>query len=386
MKKVLSLALALTMIMALFAGCGSSKPSADAAGTPNTSTGDASSANTASPAEKVEWKQMTLTFTTFQPETGMGNKNMYLLQDKLNEKMDGAIQLEYYYSGTLVSNVDTLDGVISGVADIGYVTTGNYPGRLPYTSLFDQCGIRWNNTEAASSAMQEFLTTWEDVSELDGVTPILYTISTPGIIASNKSIKTLDELQGVSCRSTSTTTAAVTAMGATPMTLEWGECYEALRNGMVDALYTIPGACASSLIHEVAPYALVNPYYVTSYMYVMNTDTLNSMPDAQRELFLQCCAEVQDEFTKGYAGRFEGDAKSEVYFANLEELNFLSDEDLKALDGKVSGLISDYATSLDAQGLKGTEALEYIKTLADKYNAMYPADDYNAYLLSWFNK
>ena len=384
MKKFAALILVLILALSLCACGDSGKQNTPAPSdkAPSSEPAD-NGANTDAPKQ---WKEMTLTFTTFQPETGMGNNNIYKLEEKLNERLDGAIKFEYYYSGTLCSNVDTLDGVISGVADIGYVTIGNYPGRMPYLSLFDQCGIRWNNTEAASSAMVEFLQEWPDLAEIDGVTPILCTISTPGIIASNKPIKTLSELQGVSCRSTSTTTAAVSAMGASPVSLEWSECYEALRNGMVDALYTIPGACASSLIHEVAPYATVNPYYVTSYMYAMNTDVLDSMPEEQREIFLECCAEVQDEYTKSYAGRFEGDEKAAVYFAGLEDLIFLDDADLVELDSRVSGLIDDYAAQIDSQGYDGTVALELIRSLAGKYNEMYPADDYNEYLMSWLEK
>lgn len=383
MKKFTALILVMILALSLCA-CGSSGEKG--AAKPTDKPTEPQPMNDSGNADTRKWKEMTLTFTTFQPETAMGNNNIYRLEEMLNEKLDGAIKFEYYYSGTLCSNMDTLDGVISGVADIGYVTIGNYPGRMPYLSLFDQCGIRWNNTEAASSAMIEFLEEWPELAEIDGVTPILCTISTPGIIASNKPIRSLNELQGVSCRSTSTTTAAVSAMGATPVSLEWSECYEALRNGMVDALYTIPGACASSLIHEVAPYATVNPYYVTSYMYVMNTSVLESMPEEQREIFLECCAEVQDSYTKSYAGRFEGDEKSAVYFSSLEDLIFLNEKDLAELDSRVSGLIDDYAAQIDSQGYDGTGALELIRSLADKYNERYPADDYNEYLMSWFEK
>ena len=379
MKKYLIILLALCMVCSMFAGCGSNEP----ASTPAAAPGDAVSTPDGGD-NAVEWKKLNLSFATFQPETAVGNKNIYLLEEKINERMDGAITFDYYYSGTLCSNVDTLDAVISGVADIGYITIGNYPGRLALTSLFDQCGIVWNNTTAASSAMKEFIETMQP-EELDEVVCLLYSVSTPGSIASVEPLRTFEDLKGVSMRSTSTTTAAVEAMGAVPMTIEWSECYEALRNGMVDALYTIPGACASSLIQEVAPYATINPFYTTSYMYVMNKDVYESMPAEQQALFMELINEVQAEYTNYYAGNFDGDEKAQNYFHEIEELIFLEDEDLEKLEGAVGHLIDNYATELDAKGVDGTGALAFIRELADKYNEIYPAEDYNEYLKSFLD-
>ena len=379
-KKIIACLLLLCLGISLLTACGGGKE------TPSTpapaAEGSAQPGADAPADDRSDWVSLNLAYTTFQGDTAVGNKNMYLLQDKINERMDGLIQFEYYYSGTLCSNVDTLDGIISGVADAGFVTVGNYPGRLPYSSFFDQCGIKWNNTTAASYAMKEFLEHY-DPEELADVKVLWYSVATPGVIASTRPIRTVDDFKGMTIRSTSTTTETVAAMGATPVTLEWSECYEALRNGMVDGLYTIIGACGASLIQEVAPYATHNPFYTTSYMFVMNRGVYESMPESQRALFDELVEEVQDEYASHYSGLFDGDERSMNYFKGIEELIFLDGAELEKLEGLVGGQIESYAKSLDDKGMDGTGALEYLRELADKYNTEYPAEEYEEYLKSF---
>ena len=377
-KKAIALVLILCMSLAVLAACGDKQP--DPAKTAAPAQSDNNGGGT---EEKHDWKKMNITYTTFQNDKSLSNYVMYTMQDKINERMDGAIQFEYYYSGTLCSNVDTLDSVISGVADMGIITVGNYPGRLPYISMFDQVGIRWSNTSAASSALNEFINTWDDLGELDDVKVFSVSIATPGCIASKRPIRTVDDFKGMTIRATATSADVISKLGATPVTLEWSECYEAMRNGMVEGLYTMVGPCSTSQIQEVAPYCTMNPFHVSTYIVIMNKDTYESIPDEQRALFDELANETFEEFGKSYAGTFDYDDRAQKYLGDIEELIFLDDDNIEKMGELIGGQIEDYAKQLDGKGLKGTEALEYIRELADKYNAMYPAGDYNDYVLSF---
>lgn len=344
--------------------------------------GGAASGAATSAASTADFVKTNLSYTTFQNENAAVNPGVYLLQDKLNQKMgEGTLTLDYYFSQTLVSNADTLDGVTSGVADIGYMTVGLYPGRLPYASFFDQPGQSWANPVAAANGFEEFVKEYTD-EDLKKVKVIMYSVSTPGCFASKNPIRSLADLNGMRVRSAATTSAAVTALGANPVTLEWSECYEALRSGMVDALYTFIGPCSTSLIQEVAPYCTMNPFYTTAYAFIMNLDRYNSFPEAQQKLFDEACAETQAEFIGVYSGVYINSKEGMKYLKDIEELIFLSDEDIQAMSDALAPLMDEYAKSVDGQGLKGTEALAKMKEIAEKWNAKFPGGDYNNYLLS----
>jgi TRAP-type C4-dicarboxylate transport system substrate-binding protein len=194
MKKILVAVLVLCMMVMLFcSACGSSTstPSTssgtDTSSTSNVSapsdTGTASSGDTA----PVEWKKLNLTYATFlldnAPSAGIYN----LLQEKINDRMDGAIQITAYTNGSLLGQPDIYDGVVNGVADMGFVHCSALSDRLYLTLLLEQPGMYYSCSTAGCWVMLDYLNELQP-KELDDVIWLLPTQNTPNSSISVKEI------------------------------------------------------------------------------------------------------------------------------------------------------------------------------------------------------
>ena len=157
------------------------------------------------------------------------------------------------------------------------------------------------------------------------------------------------------------------AYGFIPTALSMGEVYEAMRTGVVQgATAMIPAAYTFNLF-EVQKYCTIDPFYVSSYVMTLNKDVWNSLTPDQQEA-VQAATEV------GFAEYIAPGRQAEVpecldfFEAHGVEIIYLDDENIAKMGELNAPLQSNYAASVPG----GTEALELLRELAAKYNAIYP--------------
>jgi len=324
-----------------------------------------------------DWIDLNLTFATFLTEQNPCQGNIATLQEKLDEKMPGKVKITTYANGTLLAAPDIFDGVLTGTCDIGYIQCNMLPARLPLCLMLDYPGVSYNSSGVACKVFKEYLETLQP-KELEDVVVLLTQCSGPGSFVTSKKVTKMSDLAGKQIRATSSSAAAVTAYGAVPVTLDIGEVYEALRNGLVDGAYTMFGGAANSNLDEVAKYALITPEYNSGYLFVMNKDVFNSMPQSQQEAFMEACEEAFNEYTVYYQEEGLTTDPSCVRAIQNMEINFLEGEALEEFRQAGANLMEEYAKSLDAKGLEGTKAMNLLRELADKYNKEYTWEEYKA--------
>jgi len=373
MKKIISILLAFALVFALAAcGGGNTSPPAANPSAPADKSNAPASSNT--PDKTVEWVKMNLNVATPFPDDNVAHNTIHLLQEKINERMDGAIQFTIFSNGTLLAGTEIYDGVINGSADVGYWQTNYSTGRFPLCNLTEYPGVSYTCSTSASYVFRDYLEALQP-AELSDVHVMMASGTGLGAIVSSTEIHSLADLAGKQVRATAVNAEVLSANGITPTSMAWPECYEGLRTGLVDGVFThIEAACNANLF-EVGPNVMITPFGSNSNIIIMNKEKYESMPAAQQELFDELCNEVFEEFGCKYIANPEYLEKMRVSLPEFETMTWLEGEALEEAMAACEPITAAYVESLNEQGLDGDGALVLLKELADKYNAEFPAAD-----------
>ena len=378
MKKIIALVLVLVMALALCAcgGTAPAAPSAPAAPAENNSSAPAAPAAPAEAGDQSDFVHVDIDYATFLTGTNPAQIIIDTFQAKLDELMPGMVTITTYDNGSLLGAVDIHEGVANGTAQMGIVQPSLNPTHYPVSMLLECPGIPYNSFENASRVWTDMLRT-HDFEEYSDVKILFGTGAGPGAIFSNKPLNSMADFSGEQIRAVGTSADEVKAWGATPVSMEFSEVYEALRSGLVDGCFTNFGAGATFKFQEIVTDCLMTPIYNSVYTYVLNLDTWNSMPAAQQELFMQALDMMLEEygFVYGDAGYHNLQINRDCY----EGLNVSWQEGdfLQECVDAVAPMMGEYA---EANGL--TDLIPEIQALADKYNANFTMDDFKA-LFTW---
>ena len=379
-KKAIGVILIVMLLLCVLTACGG--------GTSNNS--DTSSSTTSNGSDdQSDWIDLNLSYATYTP--GRPNPqqgSIELLQLKLDEAMPGKVKIEIYNSGSLLGANDIYNGVLNGTADMGLVDLATVVERFPLTQLFSYPGHGFNWSESAGRAMMEWIETTKP-AEYDDIFVLGTQCSGPLSLLTKTPVYELSDAQGLQVRASTIAAKSLEAWGAVPVTIPNSEVYEGLRTGLLDGTYNMLGDFGKNKLDEHAKYIMTSNLSNNSYLLVMNKDVHDSMPESQREVFDRCVREMWEEYTVRYiehggqVGDFTypgltSDDPDILRLAETTEMYFLTpgtaayEEFKKASES----LTEEYAKSLDEKGLPGTETLEIIRELADKYTSQYPWDDY----------
>lgn len=372
-KKIVSLALAAAMGFAIVSSTAGYSAWADEDAT---TTESSSAVDDEIIEPQDDWVKMDLIFATYLTETNPMQANIVSLQNHLDELMPGYITIETYANNTLLKGADIFDGIINGTCDIGVVQPDYTPARFPLSAIFSYPGIVYNSAEVATRVYHE----WGRTSGADELKDIVFLMgvgSGPYCIFTTFPITSMDDLKGKQIRAGAINASMIEDYGATPVTMDISEVYEALRSGLIEGLYTNYGACAYQNLEDVGYYALVTPLNSNPSFFAMNKERFNEMPESQQKMFMKACDLAFEDTTAKYqdAGFFgdrvvEFSAKTDRYFLEGDML-----EDFRAANEHLMG---ELVKSLDEQGLPGTETYELAEELAEKYNKLMTWEDYKA--------
>lgn len=382
-KKVVSMILALVMAMSMIftlVACGGGDSGNSESPAPSASESqpaEPSASEPAAPAESVnqdDWIDLDLTFATYLTETNPCQENITVFQEKLDQYMPGKVKITTYANNTLLKGADIYDGVLNGTCDIGLVQQDYTPSRFPISQIFMYPGIIYNCSEVATRVFQDWGKT-TDAAEMDGFVLLMGIGSAGYCIFTNFPITSLADLAGKQIRAGGVNAELIAAYGATPVTMDISEVYDAMRSSLIDGLYTNYGACAYQNMEEVGKYAMLTPLSMNPSMYIMNQERFDSMPPAQQEAFMKAADETFEEVTTKYQdeGFFEDRV---VEFASKTDRYYLEGDMLAEFQEAGASLMDELVADLDAQGLDGTGEYNKIVALADKYNEVMTWDDY----------
>lgn len=212
----------------------------------------------------------------------------------LDENYDGDVSVDWFFSGALTPGAEMLDALNDGRASLSNMPTAYFPDQLPVSTWTDPLPTTAGPAPMAAVTVGSLATSemYRDAALTEeyakhGITPIATPVNDYFYLICNKPITSLEDAKGVTVRAASRThVGELEALGMTPVSLEWGETFEALQRGAIDCTASPLVGTAELGIFDIAKHIALVPLAPTVVPVLMNTDKFNSLPEDVQEFLL----------------------------------------------------------------------------------------------------
>ncbi|MDR1573591.1 MAG: TRAP transporter substrate-binding protein DctP [Clostridiales Family XIII bacterium] len=262
---------------------------------------------------------------------------------KAAELSDGRLQIECYFSGTLVAYEDQMMSLSNGVIDIGLFSAGQFSQLYMLNQVFTKpYTVTPKSHEATRLAYQELVRTVPEINEELAANNMKWL----GITCLNgynyhgkdgKTVRAVADLKGLKLESLGDTVEYVSAMGAAPQSLDPGDFYTAFERGQIEGQFTHWAVMNNFKINELVNTHTIfgadpNNYDAESgglwtplFGWLVNLNTYNSLPpDLQKALddAFQYATEWHEQTDAGSSAeglKWAQDAGHEIVVLSPEE-------------------------------------------------------------------
>ena len=281
-------------------------------------------------------------------------------------RTDGRVKFDYYAGGALLKAPAMFDGIVTGIADIGYSHVYYTPGRMAVTEV---TGLplgspsAWVGAQFADDFYNEF-----KPKEWDEVEVLWIHVNNPSLIKSTKPVRTLEDMKGVTIRAPGLAGEIIAALGGTPAPTPMMEVYDAIAKGTIDGEYSPYETLKSFKFAEVVGYTTVSWQAGTGYPFyvVMNKDSYNKLNLAPevKGIFDEVCGEYKEKFALAWnAIDFEGKEFGEEQGVEFIEL---SPAEAARWQAAVEPVIDKYVGDMVEKGFSEAEVRGWIEFLRER--------------------
>lgn len=309
---------------------------------------------------------ITLSYSIFFPATHEQCIAATNWAKEIEKRTDGKVKINIYPGGTLTKADETYNGVISGIADIGMSCFAYTRGRFPVMEAVD-LPLGYPSGQAATFSANEFYKMMKP-KELDDVKVLYIHAHGPGLLHTQKLVKTLADLKGKKIRSTGLSAKVVTALGGIPIAMPQGSTYESLQKGVVDGTFAPMETLKGWKQGEVVKHTVNNKKigYTTGMYVIINKKKWEAMSEDIQKKFI----DVSNEWVKVHAETWDKvDVDGEKYTRGLgnsvEEL-LPAENDIWV--NAVKSVIDEYIDDANKKGLSGNKSINELKKLIVKYS------------------
>ncbi len=307
-----------------------------------------------------------LSYSVFFPPTHIQCQTAESWAAEIGKRTNGKVKITVYPGGTLTKAPQCYEGVVNGVSDIGMSCFAYTRGRFPLLEGLD-LPLGYPNGLVATQVATEMVRKYQP-AEVNDVHVLYVHAHGPGILASRKPVRQLEDLADLKVRATGLSSKIVQSLGGTPIAMSQPETYEALQKGVVDATFcpveTLKGWKQGEVISHITETSVIG--YTTSMFVVMNKDAWNRLsPDAQKVF-----NEVSDEWVAKHGQAWDqADREGLAYIQELErEVIQLDEAQQQRWQSAVQPVLDEYVTATNEKGLPGAQFLEDLRGMISKHS------------------
>lgn len=227
-----------------------------------------------------------LKFVNYFPVPARQSKICEEFVKDLEARSGGQLKIRYFPAGTLLTPAKIYDGVVEGIADIGFSNIGYTFGRFRMTEALD-LPLGFPNAWVANRVANDFFRQFKP-KEWDKIQMLSMHTSPPNVVLSaTKPVYKMEDLKGMTLRGLGLIAEVVIALGGTPRSIPMPEAYEAVQKKVIDGLMIPMETLRAFRLAEVTKYATecwqIGQVY-TFYL-IMNKDAWNKLPPALQKVF-----------------------------------------------------------------------------------------------------
>jgi len=316
------------------------------------------------PAHSAD-KVISLKVANFFPPPAFQSKVLEEFCRDLEKRTGGKVKVDYYAGGSLLKSTAMFDGVINGIADIGYSHVYYTAGRMPVTEA-GGLPLGFPTGWVASQVMNDFYQEFKP-KEFDAVR-VLWMNASPctAIATAKKPVRTLEDLKGLTIRAPGMAGEILKALGGNPAPTPMTEVYDAISKGVIDGETSNFETLFAFKFAEVVKYTtsvwqINNPY---PFYLVMNKNSYNKLPPDIKPIFDKLVGEYKERYILmwnaiDFVGKKFGLSKG-VEFIELPA------SELPKWQAAVEPVISDYVKRMAGKGFSEAEVQGWVKFLRER--------------------
>lgn len=323
---------------------------------------DANTPAAAAPAGKA----IELSYSVFFPPTHIQAVTADAWAKEVEKRTNGQVKITMYAGGTLTPAPQCYEGVVNGISDIGMSCFAYTQGRFPLLEGLD-LPLGYPNGQVATRVATELALKYQP-KEVADVHVLYVHAHGPGLLASKKPVRTLENMKGLKVRSTGLSQKIVTALGGTPVAMPQPDTYEALSKGVVDAtlcpIETLKGWKQGEVISSVTDATAVG--YTTAMFVVMNKAKWDKLPAEVQKAITEVNAEWVTKHGQAW-DQADADGREFVKGLNRETISLPAEQQQQWKDA-VKPVLEAYVAAAKGKGLPGEEFLKDVQDLIAKYS------------------
>ncbi|HEO70818.1 MAG TPA: TRAP transporter substrate-binding protein [Candidatus Hydrogenedentes bacterium] len=342
LSTLLSAAVALALC-----GCGQQTPEADSASAPVPS-------EPASEEAPIE-----LAYSISFPASHRQYETAVAWAREVEKRTGGRVAITTHPDDALTQAPRCFEEVLKGASDIGMTSFASTPGRFPLLEGLDM-PLGYPSGAAASRIAADIVAKY-DPEELSDVHLLYVHAHGPGMLASRKAVRTLDNMAGLKVRATGVPAKIVEALGGIPATLGQAETYEALQKGSVEATWCPIETLKEWKQGEVIAYVVdTSPIACTTAMFVvMNKAKWQALPEDVRQVI----GEVSAQWTAKHGAAWDkADDEGRAFVEGLgREIIRLPGDEQARWKAAVQPVLDEYVARTHEKQLPGEVLLENVR-------------------------
>ena len=307
-----------------------------------------------------------LSYSVFFPPSHIQCQTAQAWADEIGKRTDGKVKITVYPAGTLTKAPQCYEGVVSGVSDIGMSCFAYTRGRFPLLEGLD-LPLGYPNGLVATQVATEMARKYQP-EEIADVHVLYIHAHGPGILASSKPVRTLEDLAGLKVRATGLSSKIVENLGGTPLAMSQPETYEALQKGVVEATFcpieTLKGWKQGEVIKSVTETSAIG--YTTSMFVVMNKSAWDGLSPELQQAF----TDVSNEWVAKHGQAWDqADREGQAFVEELQhEIITLNEAEQKRWQAAVQPVLDAYVAATTEKKLPGDQFLADLQGLIKKYS------------------
>jgi TRAP-type C4-dicarboxylate transport system substrate-binding protein len=309
-------------------------------------------------------KVINLKFANFFPPPARHSKICEEFIAEVEKRTDGRIKIRYFAGGSLLKAPGIYNGVVSGIADIGFAHIEYTPGRFPVTGACElPLGYpsAWVSNQVANDFYNKF-----QPKEWDGVHILWMHSCNPNVVIGNKPVRKLEDLKGLTIRAPGIVGNTVAALGATPAPTPMMEVYDAMAKGVIDGVNTPFETLKSFRLAEVAKYVTASWQVGNLYTFyvAMNKNSYNKLSPDLKEIFDRLCGEFKERFALMW-NLIDAEGKEFAEKKGVEIIE-LSPQEAARWEEAAAPVVENYVKDMVGKGYSEAEVKGWIGFLKER--------------------
>ncbi|HPU31020.1 MAG TPA: TRAP transporter substrate-binding protein [Syntrophorhabdaceae bacterium] len=277
---------------------------------------------------------------------------------EVEKRTNGRVKIKFYPGSTLINAPLMYDGVVKGIADIGWSFLAYTRGKFPLSEVVD-LPLGYKSGYVATKLANEFYKQFKP-KELDDVKVMYLHAHGPGILlTAKKPVHKLEDLKGMKIRATGLSAKIVETLGGAPVGMPISDAYDTLRTGVVEGISVTVEALQQWKLADYIKYVTENygSAYTTTGFCIMNKKKWNSLPSDIQKII----EDINKEWIEKTGQLWDQLDKEDKVFAENKGIKFisLSKEEDEKWASKVRPILDAYVKSMETKNLPGDKALKF---------------------------